>query len=74
MPILKENFGQPFWFYDAAPDGACGEGAVGVINSNESGNETLAGFEVRFFFFCFFFVYRVVAAFLRILTHAYVYF
>lgn len=46
VPILKENFGEPFWFYDASP-GACGEGAVGVINSNENGNETLAGFEVR---------------------------
>lgn len=46
VPILKENFGEPFWFYDASP-GACGQGAVGVINSNENGNETLAGFEVR---------------------------
>lgn len=45
VPILSENVGTPFWFFDASP-GACGGGAVGVINSNENGNETLAGFIV----------------------------
>ncbi|TDL20054.1 hypothetical protein BD410DRAFT_791434 [Rickenella mellea] len=44
VPITPDNVGAPLWFYDASI-GACGEGAVGVINSDESGNETLAGFE-----------------------------
>jgi len=33
----------PIYFYDSAP-GACAEGAVGVVNSNESSTATLAGF------------------------------
>jgi len=32
-----------FWFYDY---NECGEGGVGVINNDESSNETLAGFLV----------------------------
>ncbi|KAI5117198.1 hypothetical protein M0805_004968 [Coniferiporia weirii] len=43
VPITPQNENTTFWFYDASP-GACGSGAVGVINSNENGNETLAGF------------------------------
>ncbi|KLO13628.1 hypothetical protein SCHPADRAFT_915173 [Schizopora paradoxa] len=43
VPILDSNANTPLWFFDASP-GACGSGAVGVINSNENGNETLAAF------------------------------
>ncbi|PAV24149.1 extracellular serine-rich [Pyrrhoderma noxium] len=43
VPILDSNVNSPFWFYDASA-GACGSGAVGVINNNESSTETLAGF------------------------------
>ncbi|EJD07999.1 uncharacterized protein FOMMEDRAFT_101414 [Fomitiporia mediterranea MF3/22] len=43
VPILPSNVNTTMWFYDTAP-GACGSGAVGVINSNESSLETLAGF------------------------------
>ena len=46
VPIDDSNVNTPFWFYDASP-GACGSGAVGVINSNESSTATLAGFVVR---------------------------
>ena len=45
VPILDSNVNSPFWFYDASA-GACGSGAVGVINNNESSTETLAGFVV----------------------------
>ncbi|KAL5504594.1 hypothetical protein ACEPAH_7257 [Sanghuangporus vaninii] len=43
VPILDSNVNETMWFYDKAP-GACGSGAVGAINSNESSLETLAGF------------------------------
>lgn len=45
VPIDDTNVNTPFWFFDASP-GACGSGAVGVINSNESSLQTLDGFVV----------------------------
>jgi len=33
----------PIWYYDESPS-ACGQGAVGAINANESSTATLAGF------------------------------
>ncbi|KAH8115451.1 hypothetical protein DFH11DRAFT_1726282 [Phellopilus nigrolimitatus] len=44
VPILEENFGAPSGSTMTHPVRA-GKGAVGVINSNESSNATLAGFE-----------------------------
>jgi len=41
-PILPSNANTTMWFYDY---NTCGAGGVGVINSNESSYETLAGFE-----------------------------
>ncbi|KAI0263850.1 hypothetical protein BC834DRAFT_971198 [Gloeopeniophorella convolvens] len=41
VPLLVQNANQTFWFFDF---NTCGEGGVGVINSNESSTETLAGF------------------------------
>lgn len=46
VPITDLNVNTTFWFFDESP-GACGSGAVGSINDNENGNETLAGFIVR---------------------------
>lgn len=43
VPIIIQNENDTFWFYDY---NTCGEGGVGVINSNESSNQTLAGFTV----------------------------
>ncbi|TFK50989.1 hypothetical protein OE88DRAFT_1735713 [Heliocybe sulcata] len=42
VPILPENANTTMWFYDY---NTCGQGGVGVINSNESSYETLEGFE-----------------------------
>ncbi|KZT21037.1 hypothetical protein NEOLEDRAFT_1121587, partial [Neolentinus lepideus HHB14362 ss-1] len=42
VPILPQNANTTMWFYDY---NTCGQGGVGVINSNESSYETLAGFE-----------------------------
>ena len=44
VPIIIQNENHTFWFFDY---NTCGEGGVGVINNNESSNETLAGFVVR---------------------------
>ncbi|KAH9067636.1 hypothetical protein EDB87DRAFT_1677942 [Lactarius vividus] len=41
VPILEQNENHTFWFFDY---NTCGQGGVGVINSNESSLETLAGF------------------------------
>ncbi|KAI0037535.1 hypothetical protein FA95DRAFT_1614116 [Auriscalpium vulgare] len=41
VPILVENENQTMWFFDW---NTCGEGGVGVINNNESSDQTLAGF------------------------------
>ncbi|KAF8504718.1 hypothetical protein F5888DRAFT_777745 [Russula emetica] len=41
VPIIIQNVDHTFWFYDY---NTCGEGGVGVINSNESSSQTLAGF------------------------------
>ncbi|KAF5348646.1 hypothetical protein D9758_006760 [Tetrapyrgos nigripes] len=41
VPILEENFNMTMWFYDV---NTCGEGGVGVINSNDSSTETYDGF------------------------------
>ncbi|KAF8483752.1 hypothetical protein DFH94DRAFT_723938 [Russula ochroleuca] len=41
VPINEQNANDTFWFFDY---NTCGEGGVGVINDNESSNETLAGF------------------------------
>jgi len=43
VPIIIQNVNHTFWFYDY---NTCGEGGVGVINSNESSGKTLAGFTV----------------------------
>lgn len=43
VPIIIQNANHTFWFYDY---NTCGEGGVGVINSNESSSQTLAGFTV----------------------------
>src|SRR5216684_4231289 len=43
VPITTDNVNHTFWFYDY---NECGEGGVGVINNDESSNETLAGFLV----------------------------
>jgi hypothetical protein len=43
VPIIEQNVNHTFWFYDYT---TCGEGGVGVINGNESSDQTLAGFTV----------------------------
>ncbi|KAI0317186.1 hypothetical protein OF83DRAFT_173976 [Amylostereum chailletii] len=41
VPILQQSANTTFWFYDV---NTCGQGGVGVINSNESSTQTLEGF------------------------------
>ncbi|KDQ50858.1 hypothetical protein JAAARDRAFT_211438 [Jaapia argillacea MUCL 33604] len=42
VPIDESNVNTTMWFFDW---NTCGKGGVGVINSNESSTQTLAGFE-----------------------------
>jgi hypothetical protein len=42
VPITPQIANTTIWFYDRA---ACGGGAVGVINANDSSLQTLAGFQ-----------------------------
>jgi len=43
VPIVPENVNLTMWFFDY---NTCGEGGVGVINNNETSDETLEGFVV----------------------------
>lgn len=60
VPINEQNANDTFWFFDY---NTCGEGGVGVINDNESSNETLAGFSVRVFLLLFAILAPQLAAF-----------
>ncbi|KAL0955877.1 hypothetical protein HGRIS_002076 [Hohenbuehelia grisea] len=42
VPILVQNVNEPMWFFDW---NTCADGGVGVINNDESSNETVAGFQ-----------------------------
>ena len=45
LEITNKLANRTLWFFDANSS-ACGMGAVGAINNDESGNETIAGFTV----------------------------
>ena len=45
LEITDKLANRTLWFFDATSS-VCGMGAVGAINNDESGNETIAGFTV----------------------------